>query len=134
MYACSVPTASSSSACLHLAHTQAVDRLRSFLQKYVEVLDPGTTIGLLAGYGRLDELMHYARCRGDWESLLEYLLQRQEVGAGASCTELQQLARIMAPQSRQHCSTCQPEAASPSTHTCVASSCQLFFLAGGAGT
>lgn len=60
------------------AYSQAVDRLRSFLQKYVEVLDPGTTIGLLAGYGRLDELMHYARCRGDWESLLEYLLQRQE--------------------------------------------------------
>lgn len=26
-----------------------------------------------------DELMHYARCRGDWEGLLEYLLQRQEV-------------------------------------------------------
>ncbi len=62
------------------AHVQAVAQLRSFLQKYVEVLDPGTTIGLLAGYGRLDELMHYARCRGDWESLLEYLLQRQEVG------------------------------------------------------
>lgn len=60
------------------AYSQAVERLRTFLQKYVEVLDPGTTIGLLAGYGRLDELMHYARCRGDWESLLEYLLQRQE--------------------------------------------------------
>ncbi|KAL4423908.1 hypothetical protein ABPG75_001209 [Micractinium tetrahymenae] len=60
------------------AYRQAVERLRSFLQKYVDVLDPGTTIGLLAGYGRLDELMHYARCRGDWESLLEYLLQRQE--------------------------------------------------------
>lgn len=60
------------------AYQQAVERLRSFLQKYVDVLDPGTTIGLLAGYGRLDELMHYARCRGDWEGLLEYLLQRQE--------------------------------------------------------
>jgi len=30
-----------------------VERLRTFLQKYVDVLDPGTTIGLLAGYGRL---------------------------------------------------------------------------------
>jgi hypothetical protein len=56
-----------------------VERLRAFLQKYVDVLDPGTTVGLLAGYGRLDELMHFARCRGDWEGLLEYLLQRQEV-------------------------------------------------------
>lgn len=68
---------------------QAVERLRAFLQRYVEVLDPGTTIGLLAGYGRLEELMYYARCRGDWESLLEYLLQRGEVrrggGTGAVC-------------------------------------------------
>jgi hypothetical protein len=59
-----------------------VERLRAFLQKYVDVLDPGTTVGLLAGYGRLDELMHFARCRGDWEGLLEYLLQRQEVRMG----------------------------------------------------
>ncbi|KAI3432414.1 hypothetical protein D9Q98_003968 [Chlorella vulgaris] len=58
------------------AYQQAVDRLRAFLQRYVDVLDPGTTVGLLAGYGRLDELQHYARCRGDWEGLLEYLLQR----------------------------------------------------------
>lgn len=67
---------------------QAVERLRTFLQKYVEVLDPGTTIGLLAGYGRLDELMHYARCRGDWESLLEYLLQRQEVFVQAAPSQI----------------------------------------------
>ncbi|PSC73297.1 vacuolar sorting-associated 18-like protein [Micractinium conductrix] len=60
------------------SYQQAVERLRAFLQRYVEVLDPGTTIGLLAGYGRLEELMYYARCRGDWESLLEYLLQRGE--------------------------------------------------------
>ena len=61
---------------------QAVDRLRAFLTKYVEVLDPGTTVGLLAGYGRLDELVHYARARGDWEGLLEHLLQRGEVRLG----------------------------------------------------
>ena len=59
--------------------TQAVARLRAFLERYVSVLDPGTTVGLLAGYGRLGELMHYARCRGDWEGVLGYLLQRQEV-------------------------------------------------------
>jgi hypothetical protein len=57
-----------------------VSSLRTFLQRYVSVLDPGTTVGLLAGYGRLGELQHYARCRGDWEGLLEYLLQRGEVG------------------------------------------------------
>lgn len=39
--------------CLSPPPAQAVERLRSFLQKYVDVLDPGTTIGLLAGYGRL---------------------------------------------------------------------------------
>ena len=36
-----------------------MERLRAFLAKYVEVLDPGTTIGLLAGYvgGRVDSLL-----------------------------------------------------------------------------
>jgi hypothetical protein len=58
---------------------QAASRLRAFIQRYTDVLDPGTTVGLLAGYGRLDELQHYARCRGDWEGLLGYLLQRGEV-------------------------------------------------------
>lgn len=56
-----------------------MEQLRSFLQRHVDVLDPGTTVGLLSGYGRVEELMHYARCRGDNEALLEYLLQRGEV-------------------------------------------------------
>lgn len=79
--ACPAPAAHSTPSPI----LQAVERLRAFLQKYVDVLDPGTTVGLLAGYGRLDELMHYARCRGDWEGLLEYLLQRQEVRCAPCC-------------------------------------------------
>ena len=53
--------------------------LRDFLQQHVDTLDVNTTISLLAGYGRMDELMHYARCRQDHEAVLEYLLQRGEV-------------------------------------------------------
>ena len=55
--------------------------LRDFLQRHVDTLDVNTTISLLAGYGRMDELMHYARCRQDHEAVLEYLLQRGEVRA-----------------------------------------------------
>ena len=53
--------------------------LRAFLSRHVDTLDPRTTVALLAGYGRLDDLLHYARARGDHESVLEYLLQRGEV-------------------------------------------------------
>lgn len=53
-------------------------RVRDFLTKYVDVLDPGTTISLLAGYGRTKELTHYARCRGDSEAVLEHLLAAGE--------------------------------------------------------
>lgn len=59
-----------------------MEQLRSFLTRHVDVLDPGTTVALLSGYGRTEELMHYARCRGDNESLLDLLLQRGEVGEG----------------------------------------------------
>ena len=59
-----------------------VEQLRGFLAQHVSVLDKGTTIGLLSSYGRVDELVHYARCRGDNEALLEYLLQRAEVRRG----------------------------------------------------
>lgn len=49
-----------------------------FLQDRVEVLDPGTTITLLEGYGRGDDLLTYARARGDHEATLELLVQRGE--------------------------------------------------------
>lgn len=35
--------------------------------------------------------MHYARCRGDWEGLLEYLLQRQEVRCTGPAVVLQKM-------------------------------------------
>lgn len=41
-------------------HEQA---LRDFLRDHVDVLDVNVTIGLLASYGRLDDLMHYATYR-----------------------------------------------------------------------
>ena len=37
--------------------------LREFLEQGVAVLDVRTTISLLASYGRLDDLMHYASYR-----------------------------------------------------------------------
>lgn len=42
------------------AHTEA---LRAFLKKYVDILDVNVTISLLASYGRMDDLMHYATYR-----------------------------------------------------------------------
>lgn len=57
----------------------AAARLCDFLTKYVHILDPGTTISLLAGYGRTGELTHYAKCRGDAEAVIEHLLAAGEV-------------------------------------------------------
>lgn len=45
-----------------------------------------TTLGLLAAYGRTDDLVHYAAARGDWEALLEHLTQRP--GGAARCAPL----------------------------------------------
>ena len=39
------------------------EALRGFLRDHVDVLDVNVTIGLLASYGRLDDLMHYATYR-----------------------------------------------------------------------
>lgn len=39
------------------------DNLREFLKQRVNILDVRTTINLLASYGRLDDLMHYASYR-----------------------------------------------------------------------
>jgi hypothetical protein len=50
------PEASSSGE----AHAEA---LRTFLRDHVDILDVNVTIGLLASYGRLDDLMHYATYR-----------------------------------------------------------------------
>jgi vacuolar protein sorting-associated protein 18 len=61
------------------AADQAAARLCDFLTKYVHILDPGTTISLLAGYGRTEELTHYAKCRGDAEAVIEHLLAAGEV-------------------------------------------------------
>lgn len=46
----------------HLS-SQLTERLRSFLKRNVEVLDVNVTVSLLAGYGRLDDLMEYASYR-----------------------------------------------------------------------
>jgi len=42
---------------------QLTQELRDFLQQRVDILDVKTTITLLASYGRLEDLMHYATCR-----------------------------------------------------------------------
>lgn len=59
-------------------YLQLVETLRQFLQQHVDVLDPGTIIGILSGYGRVEELLFFAKCIEDNELLLEYLVQRGE--------------------------------------------------------
>eukprot|EP00884_Botryococcus_braunii_P001644 jgi/Botrbrau1/11480/Bobra.0360s0007.1 len=61
---------------------QLVGQLRSFMKRHCESLDPNVTVSLLASYGRLDDLMHYAQLRQDHEAVLEYLTQRGDA-AGA---------------------------------------------------
>ena len=39
------------------------ESLRTFLKDHVEILDVNVTISLLASYGRMDDLMHYATYR-----------------------------------------------------------------------
>lgn len=52
--------------------------LHTFLTTHVEALDPGTTVGLLAGAGRTQELLAYAQARSDHAAVLEALLQRPD--------------------------------------------------------
>jgi hypothetical protein len=56
-----------------------IDQLRSFLTQYRDVLDETTTSALLASYGRLDELLHFAAMHDDNETVIEHLMQRGEV-------------------------------------------------------
>lgn len=48
-------------------------RLKAFLTEHAAALDAGTAAALLASYGRLEELRHFAAARGDDEALLEQL-------------------------------------------------------------
>ena len=45
------------------APDQLTQDLRAFLKRNVDVLDVNVTVSLLAGYGRLDDLMEYATFR-----------------------------------------------------------------------
>mmetsp|Transcript_23999 Transcript_23999/g.66689 ORF Transcript_23999/g.66689 Transcript_23999/m.66689 type:complete len:1007 (-) Transcript_23999:341-3361(-) len=56
-----------------------IEQLREFLTQYKDVLDNATTSSLLASYGRLDELMHFAAMNEDSETVIEHLMQRGEV-------------------------------------------------------
>lgn len=47
-----------------------------FLTNNVRDLDPRTTVSLLQGYGRENDLISYARARDDHESELEFLVQQ----------------------------------------------------------
>ena len=48
---------------------QLTQDLRAFLKRNVTVLDVNVTVSLLAGYGRLDDLMEYATYRKVWFAL-----------------------------------------------------------------
>ena len=54
---------SSSEASASAGQQQLVGQLLDFLKAYVEVLDVNVTVSLLAGYGRLDDLLEYATYR-----------------------------------------------------------------------
>ena len=58
------------------AYLDAAARLRTFLTRWVEVLDARVAAAMLGSYGRVEELMHLAGLRGDYEALLEYLVHK----------------------------------------------------------
>lgn len=53
-------------------------KLLDFMREHVGVMDPGVTCALLASYGRLDDLMHFASFRHDSEAVVEHLVGRGE--------------------------------------------------------
>lgn len=52
---------------------QLTQDLRAFLKRNVDVLDVNVTVSLLAGYGRLDDLMEYATYRKVSNFKLDYV-------------------------------------------------------------
>ena len=63
--------------------TAAADAaVRSTLEHHADALDVGVAVGLLAAYGRADDLLHYARLRGDAEAVLEHLTAALAGGGG----------------------------------------------------
>jgi hypothetical protein len=51
-----------------------VQQLRAFLRSQCDSLDPAVTVTLLASYGRLDDLMHYAQYRQVHHLILSFLV------------------------------------------------------------
>lgn len=70
-----------------------MQELRHFLATNVSILDVNTTVGLLAGYGRMDDLMHFAESRHDHEALLEALMQRGDVRKALGIMRLPSVSR-----------------------------------------
>ena len=58
------------------AAAEADARVQQFLTDKVDNLDPGTVVSLLEGYGRTNDLLAFARVRGDFEMVLEILMQQ----------------------------------------------------------
>ena len=54
--------------------TPAQTALRAFLESHADSLDVGVAVGLLASYGRVEDLLFYARLRGDTEAVVEHVL------------------------------------------------------------
>ncbi|WPT18155.1 Vacuolar sorting protein 18 [Picochlorum sp. SENEW3] len=52
------------------------DEVKAFLWKFVRILDSKTTISILEDYGRHDDLIEYARARGDDEAEVELLMRK----------------------------------------------------------
>lgn len=57
---------------------RADKEVEMFLMDKVDVLDAGTTLSLLEGYGRHGDLLTFVRARGDHEATLERLVQGGE--------------------------------------------------------
>lgn len=55
------------------------DEVKAFLWKFVRILDPKTTMSILEDYGRHDDLIEYARARGDDEAEVELLMRKGNV-------------------------------------------------------
>ena len=70
------------------APDQLTQDLRAFLKRNVNVLDVNVTVSLLAGYGRLDDLMEYATYRKVIVTLQVCSQYQHRLQAAVTCTGL----------------------------------------------
>lgn len=57
------------------SYDDSVNELYAFFSDHKDSLDTYATMQMLRSYGRLNELVHYAKLIGDWESVVQHHIE-----------------------------------------------------------